>query len=97
VELPPDAVAHFKAQAARQDFIVWADNWESLELFCACSTQWRYRPMGEACGIDYAAVRAVLQMRGTLDQGAAFDDVRLLEHGALAAIRGKSLSELING
>lgn len=53
--------------------------------------------MGEACGIDYAAIRAVLQMRGTLDQGSAFDDVRLLEHGALAAIRGKSLSELING
>ena len=97
VELPPDAVAFFKAQAARQDFIVWHDNWAALELFCACSTQWRYKSMGEAAGIDYAAVRAVMQIRDTTDQAATFDDVRLLEHGALAAIRGKSLSELING
>lgn len=97
MELPPDAVAHFKAQAARQDFIVWHDNWESLELFCACSTQWRYKAMGDAAGIDYAAVHAAMQMRAVADQAAAFEDVRLLEHGALAAIRGKSLSELING
>lgn len=53
--------------------------------------------MGEACGIDYAAVHAVMQMRAVADQAAAFEDVRLLEHGALAAIRGKSLSELFNG
>lgn len=95
VALPPEAVAFYRSR--RADFVVWAECWESVELFGACATQWRVLPMGGLLGLDYSAVRAVLQMRGVLDQAAAFDDVRLLEQGALAAMRGKSLDELIDG
>ena len=53
--------------------------------------------MGGVQGLDYSAVRAVLEMRGVLDKGALFDDVRLMEFGALAALNGKPLDELIYG
>ena len=96
VELPPEAVEFMKSQRPA-DFEVWPENWEPLETFMLCATQWRYFPMGGAQGLDYAAVRAVLQMHGVLDQSAALLDLRLLECGALAAMRGKPLDELIYG
>jgi hypothetical protein len=89
-------VAFYRSQAPRH-FVVWSECWPSVELFCACNTQWRIKPMGGVQGLDYSAVRAVLEMRGVLDKGALFDDVRLMEFGALAALNGKTLDELIYG
>lgn len=96
MELSPEAIAHLQAQRPA-DLEVWPENWKSVETFMLCATQWRYFPMGGAQGLDYASVRAVLQMHGVLDQSAALHDMRLLEHGALAAMRGKPLDELIYG
>ena len=96
MELTPEAVAHLQSQRPA-DLEVWPESWESVETFMRCATQWRYFPMGGAQGLDYTAVRAVLQMQGVLDQSAALSDIRLLEHGALFAMRGKPLDELIYG
>lgn len=86
-----------RARDRAADFVVWHDNWPALQVFCACATQWRMIPMGGIQGLDYAALRAVMQMRGVLDQEAAFEDVRLLELGALGAFRKQSLDELLDG
>lgn len=96
IELPPEAVAYYRQQAPA-DHVVWHECWPALEAFSACATQWRYFPMGGVQGLDYGSVHAVIQMRGVLDAGELFDDVRLIEMGALAAMRGKTLSELIDG
>ena len=96
VELTPQAIAHLQSQRPA-DLEVWPENWESVQTFMLCATQWRYFPMGGAQGLDYASVRAVLQMHGVLDQSAALLDLRLLECGALAAMRGKPLDDLIYG
>ena len=96
VELTPEAIAHLQSQRPA-DLEVWPENWESVQTFMLCATQWRYFPMGGAQGLDYASVRAVLQMHGVLDQSAALLDLRLRECGALAAMRGKPLDDLIYG
>ena len=89
--------AEFVSQITQDDeFVVWYDSWPSVELFASCATQWRLLPMGGVQGLDYGSVRAVLVMRGVLDQEAMFDDVRALELGALTAFRGQSL-DIDNG
>lgn len=96
--MPPEALAFYRAQAPR-DCYVWAENWPALEAFAACSTQWRILPMGGNQGIDYPSLQAVLWARDIprRDRSRIFDDVRLIERGALAAMSGKSLEDLING
>ena len=96
IELPPEAVAFYRQQAPA-DCVVHADCWPALEVFAACATQWRLKPMGGVQGLEYTSVQAVIQMRGVLDAGELFDDVRLIEMGALAAMNGKPLDELIDG
>lgn len=94
IDVPPEMVAHLKPK----EFTVWHDNWPSLELFAACATQWRPLPMGGGVtGLDYTAVRAVMQMTGVQDQRPAFEDIRLLELGALAGFRKQPLDDLIYG
>jgi hypothetical protein len=88
---------YLEARRAAAEFVVWYDSWPSVELFAACATQWRVAPAGGLIGLDYSALRAVLQMRGVLDQETAFEDVRMMERGALAAARGTTLDELLNG
>jgi len=79
------------------DYVVWDENWQALEVFAILATQWRTLPMGGVSGLDYAAVWAVLQMRATAEPGAMFDDLRLLERGALAGFRKQPLDDLLNG
>jgi len=93
IELPPEAIAHL----TRPDYLVWNENWPALETFAALATQWRTLPMGGVSGLDYAAVWAVLQMRATAEPGAMFDDLRLLERGALAGFRKQPLDDLLDG
>ena len=92
-QLPPEAIAHLRPA----DCVVWHRNWPALELFVSCATQWRLLPMGGLQGLDYAAVRAVMQMCAVQDQRAMFDDIRLLERGALCALQKRSLEDALDG
>lgn len=37
--IPPEAVADAQREAA-EDFEVWPENWDAVEIFRACDTQW---------------------------------------------------------
>lgn len=93
IVMPPELLAHLKTK----EHTVWHDNWPALELFAACATQWRAGPAGGVTGLDYTAVRSVMQMSAVLDQHQMFDDIRLLELGALTAFRKQPLDDLIDG
>jgi hypothetical protein len=43
--------------------MVWPENKEPFEVFCAMQTQWRIGPAG-ATGLDYAALPAVMDIMG---------------------------------
>ncbi|MDO0944660.1 DUF1799 domain-containing protein [Chromohalobacter israelensis] len=68
---------------------VLPENWDALELFLACQTQWRQAPMGGATGLDYTAVRAVMEMHQVApgDQRERLCQIRRIEQGALQAMK----------
>lgn len=72
---------------APEQFPVLEENWEALEVFSMCDTQWRRAGMeAQPVGLDYTAVEAVLRMQGVADTRDCFDRVRLIERGALAQL-----------
>lgn len=61
------------------------DNLPAFEIFCACGSQWRHS-MNGVTGLDYTAVIAVINLKVKKHRARIFDDVRLLETGALKEI-----------
>lgn len=80
-------VEHFEKQ---EDFELFAENEQAFEVFTACATQWRYAGMsGQALGLDYPALQSVMQMLEVDNQSAVFQQVRLIESGALSVMNQK--------
>lgn len=67
---------------------IWPENLQAYELFSALRTQWRVG-MGGATGLDYNVVPAVLRLQGVprVDWPQLFEDIRVMESTALAAMR----------
>jgi hypothetical protein len=70
------------------DVEVWTENWPSLELFSALSTQWRVGMNGPT-GLDYSAVPVVMDMRGIEPDARRdiFEDIRIMERAAIEVFR----------
>lgn len=60
---------------------------ESIGLFFAMGTQWRYATAGLGgalrTGLDYAALDATARLSGVTMTPRVFDDIRTLERSAL--------------
>jgi hypothetical protein len=69
---------------------VWPDNWLSVHVFDALSTQWRVGMSG-AIGLDYNAIPPVLRMSEVPRKQWAdlFADLRVMESAALQKMREK--------
>jgi hypothetical protein len=70
-------------------FYVHPENWRAFEVFEACHTQWRVSiGFGGAVyqGLDYSAVVAVIQALGIKKARRVFNQVRVIEAGALSVI-----------
>jgi len=65
---------------------VLPENWQAFEVFMACQTQWQYAGLGQAVGIQYAALESVMRMMAIEDMPETFQKVRLIEQGALQQI-----------
>lgn len=70
------------------EFDVWPDNWQALDVFMAMGTQWR-TGMGGATGLDYGVLPDVMSLRGVrkAERPEVFDWVRLMEGEALSQMR----------
>jgi hypothetical protein len=71
-----------------RSYRVWRENWPSLELFLACSTQWRTGPNG-VVGLDYLAVQTVMGWMGIEGGPSLFQDLRVMEGEALKNFHGR--------
>lgn len=71
------------------DVPVLPENWEALELFLACATQWRHVPMGGVTGLDYTALYSVMAMHqvAATEQRERLAQVQRIERGALQAMK----------
>lgn len=74
-------------ERASRDYDVWPENWPAVQVFVACGTQWRRTGReGRMCGLDYAAVEAVMRMLGTPEPAATFGRVRAMEAEVLEVL-----------
>lgn len=85
INLPDEFWEHGATPEGSTDFYVWPENWAAFVLFTELRTQWRFSPMGQPTGLDYAGVQAALAMRGAKRTTGIFRDIQLLECGALDA------------
>lgn len=71
---------------------VWPENWQALEVFLACSTQWRYITGygGVVCqGLDYPAVESILRLL-KIDNGCEMlNALQVMEIAALPVLNRK--------
>lgn len=72
------------------EFLVWPDNWQAVDVFIAMGTQWRVG-MGGPVGLDYGALETVMRLVGVkrADRSDVFAAVRIMEGAALAAMTEK--------
>lgn len=71
-------------------FDVFPENWDALNIFLACSTQWRYRaiPNGSMpSGLEYASVQAVMQLHEAPRD--VFAQVQVMEFAALKILTSR--------
>ena len=69
-----------------EDFTILSENWPALEIFLVCQTQWRNSPSG-VTGLDYISVINVIALYHKKRNKRIFNQVRLIEFGAMTAIR----------
>ncbi len=69
---------------------VWPENWRAFSLFTKLRTQWN-AGMGGPIGLRYEAVYPLIdrEAENAEDWNDLFDDVRVIESAALAAINSR--------
>jgi hypothetical protein len=83
------AAMGMKLEGPANDFEVWPDHVQAVEVFASLLTQWRLGQKG-VIGLDYAAIPAVLEMKrvGRDDWPELFDQIRVMENEAVKVING---------
>lgn len=63
------------------------ENWEAVQLFLKCATQWRTSGLsGIRTGLDYPSVEAVMRITGVRDRPDVFWRLQLIEDEVLKAL-----------
>ena len=74
-------------EAEDPDFWVDAENWDAVETFIRCGTQWRSGPMGGVFGLDYPGVKTVLDItQSPTRHHEIFTALQIMEQAAMAII-----------
>jgi hypothetical protein len=81
--LPEDQIAKIAPEKIRNDFEVLPENWEAVQFFLRCQTQWRTGGMGGMVGLDYGAVAWLLRLYRAKDQRAVLEDLQVMESAVL--------------
>lgn len=88
--LPPEALPDEAEEET--NYMVLPENWETVQVFIRCATQWRHAGMaGQPTGLDYPAVESVMRMRSVAVQemGDLLDRIRIMEGEVLRVMREK--------
>lgn len=75
-----------------QGLEIMPENWQAVELFCFCNTQWSFTDSGTRLGLNYPSVMAVLQAHRipAHQHGRLLAQIRLIELGTLAELRERA-------
>ncbi len=61
------------------EFSVLPENWDAVNAFLACTTQWRHDAAGTPIGLRYDGVEVVLRARRVRNKEDAFMRVQIME------------------
>lgn len=68
-------------------FMVWAENWPTVEAWMALQTQWHRTGMdGSRTGLIYQAIPTVLELLDITDRRDTFHRLQAMEYAALDAL-----------
>jgi len=70
---------------SHRHFEVLPENWESVQLFMRCQTQWR-TSMSGLIGLDYGAVEWLLRLYEVDDACSVLEDLQIMEAAVLNTI-----------
>ena len=75
-------------KATKNEFVVWEENWETLQMFLRMQTQWRIGFSGPT-GLDYAALEWLCKLYPVEDPAFLFEGLQLMEAAALTTFNKK--------
>ena len=75
------------ARPKNNDFEVFPENWDVVEMFLRLSTQWVFAGMGSIVGLNYRSIEFLFKIYNVDDKKGMFEDIRIIEAGALNYIR----------
>lgn len=84
--LSEDQVMKIAPTEIRRDFEVIPENWEVVQFFLRCQTQWRTGGMGGLIGLDYGAVAWLLRLYRVKDQRTVLEDLQVMEAAVLESV-----------
>lgn len=64
------------------DFEIWPENLDALNMFLRCQTQWRSAP-GGLIGLDYAVVLELFRLYDVSNHQTLLEDLQVMEGHAL--------------
>ena len=67
------------------NFEVLPENWEAVQMFMRCQTQWRVGMAGPI-GLDYGAVNWLLRLYEVEDQRSVLEDLQTMEAAVLVTM-----------
>lgn len=82
---PEDVIAELEQAQAGQDFEVWEENWDAVNMFLRLQTQWRVS-FGGLLGLDYVAAKWLFDVYSVNDHKEMLDALMIMERAALSAI-----------
>jgi hypothetical protein len=83
--MDPGEINAMRKAAKAAQFEVWEENWQALQVFLQCQTQWRVS-MGGLIGLDYAAVAWVLKLYEIDDQRSTLEKLQVIEAAVLQVL-----------
>ena len=92
--MPPELIAQLEDADtdAAKEFAVWPVNMPIVDAFVAVATQWRTTALADGRvffdGLDYAGVRAGLELAGLLLSPREWRGVRTMERAAAKLMNG---------
>jgi len=83
--MDPGEINAMRKAAKAAQFEVWEENWQALQVFLQCQTQWRVSMAG-LVGLDYAAVAWVLKLYEIDDQRSTLEKIQVIEAAVLQVL-----------
>ena len=82
-----DAVLGITTEKKEVDdnFYVYSQNWETVQMFLRCQTQWRVGISG-IIGLDYTSVIEMIKLYLVEDTVAMLENLQIMEASALQAL-----------